>query len=142
MRSQAFPASSFLRFVKHATATQARIGAAAAHTFCLSAPLVGRIGYTPAQGTDTANASPGEAVGDVGGFPPDTYVLGQWLDTAITPAKTITEIPFRTDSTDAQHLSGPSFIAASDRITEVVFSVGTSDLEARPQGPPAYPCAG
>jgi hypothetical protein len=122
-------------------ATPARVGQAAAHTFCLSAPLTGRLGYTPDQGSGDAN--PGEIVGDVGGFPPSTYVLGEWIDAAGTPAKTVSQISFRTDSTGAQHFRGdnPSFISAAARVTQVSFRVGTSDRDAQPYGPSAYPCA-
>ncbi|MDP9335111.1 MAG: hypothetical protein M3Q30_17655 [Actinomycetota bacterium] len=110
-----------------------------ASKYCLSFPLVGQVTFVPAQTVGTSFSSAGHFGGDVGGLPPNTYVLIQFFDTSTKPAHKVQEITLRSNANGAQHIDGPSLVGPAN-ISAVLFRVGTNNQDLRLFGPPATPC--
>jgi hypothetical protein len=110
-----------------------------ASKYCLSFPLVGQLTFAPAQPVGTSFSSAGHFGGDVGGFPPNTYVRIEFWNTSDNPAHIAQESTLRTNAYGAQRVDGPSLLGPV-RIDASFFRVGTSDRDLRLFGPPATPC--
>jgi hypothetical protein len=110
-----------------------------ASKYCLSFPLVGQLTFAPAQPVGTSFSSAGHFGGDVGGFPPNTYVRIEFWNTSDHPAHIVQESTLRTNAYGAQRVDGPSLLGPV-RIDAIFFRVGTSDRDLRLFGPHATPC--